>query len=88
MKDGRVSEVQLQDDGVGEGDVSGGAVDGGDEGRVDDFGADFGQAEDGEAAVVAAVLEVVRVLPHQRQPQFCQTQSPRAHRPFPTIKIL
>ena len=67
--------MDLQDNGVGEGDVGGRPVDGSDQRRVEHFGSHFGQAKDGKATVIAPVLEVVCILPHKRETQICQTES-------------
>lgn len=70
----------LQDESVGEGDIGGGTIDGRDERRIHDFGADFGQTEDGKATIIATIFKVIRVLPHERESQVSQTESRRAGR--------
>lgn len=57
----------LQDERIGKGDVGCWAVDGRDERRVHHFGANFGQAKNGKAAIVTAIFEVVRIFPHERE---------------------
>jgi hypothetical protein len=56
-----------QDESIWEGDVSCGAVDGRDERRIHHFSANFGQAENCKASIVAAILKVIRVFPHERE---------------------
>ena len=68
----------LQDKRVRESDVGRGAIDRRDKRRVEHFGAHFGQAEHGEAPVVAPVLKVVRLFPHERQAQVAQAEPGRS----------
>lgn len=57
----------LQDESIGEGNVSCRAINGRDERCVHHFGANFGQTENGKASIVATIFEVVRIFPHERE---------------------
>ena len=62
----------LQDEHIGKREVSEGTVDGAEQRRVVDLGANACQAEDREPTVVPFVLEVVGVPPYERHSQVRQ----------------